>query len=281
MGNVIALSDSSATLVSTFRYTPFGQLAIHTGTVLSRHLLSSKEFDSSVKLFYYGYRYYSPRLGRWITPDPMGEIGFSHIYSRFSGLSPSHQQPSRFRSWPIGSPLGDFASYIQRHSEEKYHAYRSFLNNSLYWSDFWGLSIMPPVAFVQVPSSLLPCPDYCCDCDFAAVNALIENQKKVIQQLKQLIADQGDFSPFNKEDRKKMLQWANVGGGRSEEYYTACACIRYATDFLETDYLRFFVDILRIRFSGYAQMEIGRSETFINILEEVKRQCSECRSRQA
>jgi len=26
-------------------------------------------------LYYFGYRYYSPRLGRWVSRDPMGEIG--------------------------------------------------------------------------------------------------------------------------------------------------------------------------------------------------------------
>ena len=73
MGNVIALTDASGSVVSTFRYTPFGQLSARTGTLLPRYLFSSKEFDRTASLYYYGYRYYSPRLARWMTRDPLEE----------------------------------------------------------------------------------------------------------------------------------------------------------------------------------------------------------------
>ena len=81
MGNVIALTDASGSVVSTFRYTPFGQLSARTGSVLPRYLFSSKEFDRAVGLYYYGYRYYAPRLGRWMTRDPIGERGGQNLYS--------------------------------------------------------------------------------------------------------------------------------------------------------------------------------------------------------
>ena len=31
-------------------------------------------------LYYYGYRYYSPTLGRWINRDPIGELGGLNLY---------------------------------------------------------------------------------------------------------------------------------------------------------------------------------------------------------
>jgi RHS repeat-associated protein len=31
-------------------------------------LLSSKEFDASSGLFYFGARYYDPEIGQWLTP---------------------------------------------------------------------------------------------------------------------------------------------------------------------------------------------------------------------
>jgi RHS repeat-associated protein len=36
---------------------------------------SSKYHDAETGLGYWGYRYYSARLGRWISPDPLGEEG--------------------------------------------------------------------------------------------------------------------------------------------------------------------------------------------------------------
>ena len=86
MGNVIALTDASGSVVSTFRYTPFGQLSARTGSVLPRYLFSSKEFDRTANLYYYGYRYYAPRLGRWMTRDPIGEKGGVGLYLCFDNV---------------------------------------------------------------------------------------------------------------------------------------------------------------------------------------------------
>ena len=80
MGNVIALTDASGSVAATFRYTPFGQLSARTGSVLPRYLFSSKEFDRTVGLYYYGYRYYAPRLGQWMTRDPIGEEDDAILY---------------------------------------------------------------------------------------------------------------------------------------------------------------------------------------------------------
>jgi len=36
---------------------------------------STKYTDDETGLVYYGYRYYSPELGRWINRDPLGDSG--------------------------------------------------------------------------------------------------------------------------------------------------------------------------------------------------------------
>jgi|GEM_PF-6731600 len=43
-------------------------------------ILSTKYFDDESELAYYGYRYYSPELGRFISRDPIGELDIS-LYS--------------------------------------------------------------------------------------------------------------------------------------------------------------------------------------------------------
>ena len=79
MGNVIALSDFSATLVSTFRYAPCGQLASCKGS-LARHLFATKEWEAGTGLLYYGYRYYSTQLARWLQRDPAFEDASINLY---------------------------------------------------------------------------------------------------------------------------------------------------------------------------------------------------------
>jgi RHS repeat-associated protein len=44
------------------------------------HRFSTKYFDDDTGLYYYGYRYYSPRLGRWISRDPIEERGGVNLY---------------------------------------------------------------------------------------------------------------------------------------------------------------------------------------------------------
>ena len=42
----------------------------------SPFLFSSEYLDSETGLVYYGYRYYSPGLGRWTKRDPIGDVAF-------------------------------------------------------------------------------------------------------------------------------------------------------------------------------------------------------------
>jgi RHS repeat-associated protein len=41
---------------------------------------SSKYTDAATGLVYYGYRSYSPQLGRWISRDPIEERGGTNLY---------------------------------------------------------------------------------------------------------------------------------------------------------------------------------------------------------
>jgi RHS repeat-associated protein len=42
---------------------------------------STKWFDAEISLYYYGYRYYSPELGRWLSRDPIEELGGLNLYT--------------------------------------------------------------------------------------------------------------------------------------------------------------------------------------------------------
>jgi RHS repeat-associated protein len=80
MGNIVLATDTNGHEAATYRYTPFGRLTTATGEFKSRYLFSSKEYDDEVGLYYYGYRYYQPDRGRWLTRDPIGERGGQNLY---------------------------------------------------------------------------------------------------------------------------------------------------------------------------------------------------------
>ena len=88
-GNVGYVSDASGTIVGTNRYAPFGSLISRIGAFEGRYMFSSKEWEPAVGLYYYGYRFYSPSLGRWLSRDPLGEQADPlHNLYRFVGNNP-------------------------------------------------------------------------------------------------------------------------------------------------------------------------------------------------
>ncbi|MCO5044457.1 MAG: hypothetical protein M9935_04140 [Kiritimatiellae bacterium] len=78
-GNVIACTDADGALVSHLEYSPFGKVMLNSGSYVPRYQFSSKEFDAAVGLNYYGFRYYSPQLGRWLNRDPVSDESFLRL----------------------------------------------------------------------------------------------------------------------------------------------------------------------------------------------------------
>ena len=84
-GNVSGLVDSAdGTLDAKYEYAAFGETLRVGGTAIADDnpfRFSTKYLDSESGLIYYGYRYYSPSLGRFLNRDPIGELGGSNLYA--------------------------------------------------------------------------------------------------------------------------------------------------------------------------------------------------------
>jgi|GEM_PF-1444022 len=81
-GNVSLLVRASDGAVSArYEYSPFGQLIRSTGVMAKNNpfRFSTKYWDDETDLVYYGYRYYTPSTGTWLSRDPMGEVGFETV----------------------------------------------------------------------------------------------------------------------------------------------------------------------------------------------------------
>ena len=81
-GNVGQVVDGSGAVVAHYEYDPFGNVLNSSGVFAGENpfRFSSKPFDVKTGLYYYGYRYYTPELGRWITRDPIGERDGLNLY---------------------------------------------------------------------------------------------------------------------------------------------------------------------------------------------------------
>ena len=91
-GNVGQLVETTAggsygTLAVKYEYDPYGnRLGDAAGGEYEQPFrFSTKQFDAEVtELYYFGYRYYSPGLGRWMSRDPIGEQGGMNLFAYVS-----------------------------------------------------------------------------------------------------------------------------------------------------------------------------------------------------
>ena len=79
-GNVSALLNTSQQVAASYRYDSFGNLMAKTGTLDQPFGFSTKRYDAGTGLSYYGYRFYAPTIGKWLTRDPLGEAGGINLY---------------------------------------------------------------------------------------------------------------------------------------------------------------------------------------------------------
>ncbi|EJM65722.1 RHS repeat-associated core domain protein containing protein [Pseudomonas sp. GM50] len=113
--------DRDGALISYERYYPYGGTACWAArSEVEAHYktirYSGKEMDAS-GLVYYGLRYLAPWMGRWINPDPLGEVDGLNVYRMVGGdpvnyfddsggmQSPAHSRQNSTASNTGGIPM--------------------------------------------------------------------------------------------------------------------------------------------------------------------------------
>jgi RHS repeat-associated protein len=105
IGNVVALTDSTGTAVERYAYDIFGTPTIRdrNGTILgesafgNRSMFTGRDFIHELSLYDFRNRFYSPELGRFLQPDPVGFNAGDYNLYRYVGNDPVN------RIDPLGS----------------------------------------------------------------------------------------------------------------------------------------------------------------------------------
>ena len=118
-GSVALLLTLGGEIAETYFYTAYGE---EKGVDYKNPWrFSSKRFDPETRFVFFGRRYYLPALGRWLTPDPLGEAGGTNLYA-YVGCNPlSHidlyglmqERPSLFQK--VGRMIGSVLKGIGDH----------------------------------------------------------------------------------------------------------------------------------------------------------------------
>ena len=82
LGSSSYITNLDGEVAQHIEYVPFGEVFIEerNNTWNTPYLFNAKEFDEETGMYYYGARYYEPRLSLWISVDPKAE--------KFSNMSP-------------------------------------------------------------------------------------------------------------------------------------------------------------------------------------------------
>jgi RHS repeat-associated protein len=121
-GNITAYLDESGTIVASYTYDAFGRTIAQSGPLASAfpHRFSTKYHDPETGLYYYGYRFYSPELMRWMNRDPIAESGGNNLYG-FVGNKPLDRH-DMLGLWQAAQ--GAYATHIKKTTDNARRLYR-------------------------------------------------------------------------------------------------------------------------------------------------------------
>ena len=105
------------------KHDDFGRTISQSGPLADffRIRFSSKYYDPETGLYYYGYRFYSPALMRWLNRDPIEESGGLNLYG-FCGNNPLSKIDSNgCGTWAFGipSPWGNAPDFTVSYELDK------------------------------------------------------------------------------------------------------------------------------------------------------------------
>ena len=79
-----AAGGGAPEMSAVYEYCPFGEPLRATGPLAKANPIrfSSELLDPTTEFYYYGYRYYNPDTGRWLSRDPLGDEAFFKYHAR-------------------------------------------------------------------------------------------------------------------------------------------------------------------------------------------------------
>ena len=117
LGTPQKIADSSGNIVWEAAYLPFGEAQLVTETVANNFRFPGQYFDAETGLHYNWHRYYDPKTGRYLTPDPIGLEGGINLFGYALGDPANVSDPSGLD--PVDPNTGERSEVMGCHHTEK------------------------------------------------------------------------------------------------------------------------------------------------------------------
>jgi RHS repeat-associated protein len=139
LGSVLALANSSGTIVTQYSYDPFGGTATADTPNSNSSQYTGRENDNN-GLYYYRARYYSPSMHRFVSQDPLGFAGgSSNLYAYADNAPTNLRDPSGKSPCVVGAAAG----VIVYNGYQIYREVDAFMNGrkvpNAGWSGAWNI----------------------------------------------------------------------------------------------------------------------------------------------
>jgi RHS repeat-associated protein len=109
-GNVTYLLYTNQITAAKYLYDPYGNTLSMSGPLASLNVyrFSSKEWNNSASIYYFGRRYYDPMLQRFVNRDPLAEQGGLNLYAYVANNPINFYDPYGLWTW------GGLATGVER-----------------------------------------------------------------------------------------------------------------------------------------------------------------------
>ncbi|HEX6099236.1 MAG TPA: SpvB/TcaC N-terminal domain-containing protein [Thermoanaerobaculia bacterium] len=107
--------DTNGDVISYEEYFPYGGSSFIAGdqvrdVEIKEYRYSGKECDDATGLYAYGYRYYAPWMGRWLSPDPIGPQDDLNLYQFVLGDPVGNVDPDGLQTSTTNLPVQGYVA---------------------------------------------------------------------------------------------------------------------------------------------------------------------------
>ena len=111
LGSSSYITNLEGEVVQHIEYVPFGEVFVEERNNIwnTPYLFNAKEFDEETGLYYYGARYYDPKISLWISTDPLEkESPNQTTYAYCVGNPIKHIDPDGLSTWVVAEGKGKY-----------------------------------------------------------------------------------------------------------------------------------------------------------------------------